>query len=117
MRSKLPLALALAVAAVPLVPAQAKDSGLKGEVYPNFKIEFTKDGKTAKTVKAGTYTIKIEDKSKIHNFHLIGKGVNRSTKVAFVGETTWRVTLKPGTYTFQCDPHRSNMRGTFRVTA
>jgi plastocyanin len=27
------------------------------------------------------------------------------------------LTLRPGTYTFLCDPHRSKMRGTFRVTA
>jgi plastocyanin len=118
MRKKLPIVLALAVAAVPLVSsAQAKDSGLKGEVYPNFKIEFQKDGKDAKTVKAGTYTIKIEDKSKIHNFRLKGPGVNRATTVPFVGERTWRVTLKPGTYTYVCDPHRSKMRGVFKVTA
>jgi plastocyanin len=37
--------------------------------------------------------------------------------VSFVGETTWRITLHPGTYTFLCDPHKRNMRGTFKVTA
>jgi plastocyanin len=115
-RITIPIALAVAAAALPLGAAQGKDSGLKGEVYPNFKIEFTRGDSDVKTLKAGTYTIKIEDKSKIHNFRLVGPGVNRATTVTFVGETTWRVTLKRGTYTFLCDPHRSKMRGTFKVT-
>jgi plastocyanin len=118
MRTTLPITIALAVVAVSLTSsAQAKDSGLKGEVYPSFKIEFEKDGKDAKTVKAGPYSIKIEDQSKIHNFRLRGPGVNRATTVPFVGERTWRITLKPGTYTYLCDPHRSSMRGTFTVVA
>ncbi len=90
---------------------------LKGEVYPNFKIEMkNKANRALKTVKAGTYRIKIEDKSAIHNFHLVGPGVNKSTSVSRVGETTWTIKLNPGTYTFLCDPHASMMRGSFRVT-
>ena len=50
-----------------------------------------------KTIKAGTYTIKVQDKANIHDFHLIGKGLNKSTTVAFVGTQTWKITLKPGT--------------------
>jgi plastocyanin len=67
-------------------------------------------------VKAGTYRIKIEDKGSIHNFHLIGPGVNKSTSIAFVGDRIWTVKLKRGTYRFVCDPHASMMRGSFRVT-
>ena len=110
------LALALAAGASPLGAAQAKEpEGLKGEVYPNFKIELQNHGRDVKTLKAGTYTIKIEDKARIHNFHLKGPGVDKATTVPFVGERTWRVTLRPGTYTYLCDPHASGMRGTFRV--
>ncbi len=96
----------------------AKDRfDLKGEVYQNFKIEMkNRANRTLKTVKAGTYRIKIEDKSAIHNFHLIGRGVNKSTSVSGVGETIWTVKLKPGKYTFLCDPHPTTMRGSFRVT-
>jgi plastocyanin len=37
--------------------------------------------------------------------------------VAFVGERTWTITLKPGTYTYKCDPHAvTGMKGTFQVT-
>jgi plastocyanin len=69
-----------------------------------------------KTVKAGTYRIKIEDKASIHNFHLVGPGVNKSTAVGSVVETTWTVRLSPGKYTYFCDAH-AQMHGTFRVTS
>ena len=35
----------------------------------------------------------------------------------FVGERIWTVTLKPGKYTYWCDPHSSMMHGSFRVVA
>jgi plastocyanin len=109
---------AVAVAATLVVPAQAKFTGLKGEVNDNFQIKVTRNGVRLRTIKAGTYRIKVEDKSSSHNFRLKGRGFNRATGVAFIGERTWTVTLKPGKYTFQCDPHATQgMRGTFRVTA
>jgi plastocyanin len=110
---------AAVIAAVIAVPAFAKTSStvLKGQVGPGFSIELTKAGKKVKTIKAGTYKIKVEDKGSIHNFHLTGPGVNKSTTVAFTGEKTWTVKLKPGKYTYQCDIHASEgMTGTFKVT-
>ena len=96
--------------------AQAKSSGLTGEVGPGYTIEVQKAGKDLKTIKAGTYKIKIEDKASSHDFHLVGPGVNKSTSVAFVGERIWTVTLKPGKYTYKCDPHAlMGMKGSFRV--
>jgi len=91
---------------------------LDGEVGPGFEIEVKQHGEDAESVKAGTYTLKVEDKSDIHNFHLIGPGVDEEvTSVPFQGEKTVTVTLKPGTYTYQCDPHASQgMKGTFEVT-
>jgi plastocyanin len=111
--------LAGAAIAVALVAsAQAKSSGLTGEVGPGYKIEVQKAGKDLKTIKAGTYKIKVEDKGTIHDFHLKGPGLNKKTGVAFTGETTWTIKLKPGKYTYQCDPHAAmGMKGTFRVTA
>lgn len=113
------LALVAAVAAVALVAsAQAGSTGLTGEVGPGFSIEVKKAGKDLKTIRAGTYRIKVEDKSSIHNFHLFGPGLNKKTGISFTGETTWRIKLKPGRYTYQCDPHASaGMKGHFRVTA
>jgi plastocyanin len=113
--STIVLALAVALGNAAL----AKDSfALKGEVYPNFKIEMKNAAnRPLKTIKAGTYRMKVEDKSAIHDFHLVGPGVNRTTSVGFVGERIWTVRLKPGKYTFMCDPHAGQMRGSFRVTA
>ena len=95
----------------------AKSSGLVGETGPGYSIEVKLNGKDLKTLKAGTYKLKVEDKSSLHNFHLLGKGVNKSTTVPFTGDQTWTVTLKPGKYTYQCDVHATQgMKGTFRVT-
>jgi plastocyanin len=91
---------------------------LEGETGPGFTIEVEQDGKDAESVKAGTYTLKVEDKSDMHNFHLTGPGVDEEvTDVPFMGEKSVTVTLEKGTYTYQCDPHASNgMKGTFTVT-
>jgi plastocyanin len=90
---------------------------LEGETGPGFEIEVKQNGEDAESVKAGTYTLHVEDKSDIHNFHLIGPGVDEEvTSVPFEGEKTVTVTLQKGTYTYQCDPHASQgMKGTFEV--
>jgi plastocyanin len=91
---------------------------LGGETGPGFEIEVKQNGQDAESVKAGTYTLKVEDKSDQHNFHLIGPAVDmKVTDVGFVGDKTFTVTLEKGTYTYQCDPHASSgMKGTFEVT-
>jgi plastocyanin len=111
------LVAAVVAAATFLVPAQGATGRLTGEVGPSFKIEVTKSQKDVKVLKAGKYRIHVEDKSAIHNFHLIGPGVNKKTSVSFAGETNWTVKLKPGRYTYQCDPHAAaGMKGSFKVT-
>jgi plastocyanin len=82
---------------------------------PGFTITVTKGGTKVKTLPAGTYTIKVQDKSSIHNFHLIGPGVNKKTSVVAVATFTWKVTLKKGTYKYVCDPHATIMKGSFTV--
>ncbi len=42
--------------------------------------------------------------------------MNKTTSVPKVYTVTWTVTLKKGTYTFVCDPHKEIMRGSFKVT-
>jgi hypothetical protein len=112
------LAVAAVAAIVFLLPAQGSTARLTGEVGPGFSIEVKKGTKDLKTIKTGTYRIKVEDKASIHNFHLMGPGLNKKTGVGFTGDVTWTIKLKPGRYTYQCDPHHlSGMRGTFRVTA
>ena len=97
----------------------AASGTLQGETGPGFKIEVSQDGEDAQTVEAGTYTLEVEDKSDMHNFHLIGPGGvdEEVTDVPFVGDKSVTVTLEKGTYTYQCDPHAaSGMKGTFTVT-
>ena len=110
----LTLAVLAAIAALALAGAlQAAPAAktLKGVVGPGFTISMS-----AKSVKAGTYTITISDKAAIHNFHLTGPGVNKATGVGFMGTVTWTVKLKKGTYRYQCDPHSSTIKGTLKVT-
>jgi plastocyanin len=95
----------------------AKSAGLVGEVGPGYTIEVKLHGKDLKTIKAGTYKLKVEDKASIHNFHLKGPGINKLTSIGGTGDATWTVKLKKGKYTYQCDPHASlGMKGSFRVT-
>ena len=49
---------------------------------------------------AGNYVLTVSDKSKVDGFALIGPGVKKSTGIAFRGKTTWKLTLKTGTYTY-----------------
>jgi plastocyanin len=43
--------------------------------------------------------------------------VNKRTAVAFRGTRPWLVTFRKGKqYRFVCDPHRTRMKGSFRVT-
>jgi hypothetical protein len=78
-------------------------------------ISLTRDGRPVTQIRAGTYTIQVRDRSRLHNFHLTGPGVNMSTGVEFVGTTTWTVTFTAGIYRFVCDPHASFMNGIFGV--
>ena len=122
MRRRLLLPLFLLAVSLAAVTAgyagTQKTIGLTGEVGPGFSIELKLGSKDVKTLKAGTYSIKVQDKGTIHNFHLKGPGVNKSTSVPGTGTQTWKVTLKKGTYTYQCDPHASSgMKGTFKVTS
>ncbi len=104
-------AIAAALAVSGLAPAATRSNTLIGTDGPGFTITMSKT-----TVKAGTYTIVVHDKSNIHNFRLTGPGVNKLTSVPWVGTKTWTVTLKKGTYKFVCDPHATIMKGVLRVT-
>ena len=114
-RFRLILAAAAAVALVTAAPSGAAATKLVANVGPGTTITLTKGGKKVTTLKPGAYSITVNDKSPNHNFHLTGLGVNKSTTVAFKGTKTWTVTLKKGTYKYVCDPHKSFMKGSFRV--
>jgi plastocyanin len=115
-RIRLVLATAAALALVTAAPSTAATTKLVANVGPSFTITLTKGGKKVTSLKPGSYSITVNDKSTFHNFHLMGPGrVNKKTTVAFQGKRTWTVTLKKGTYRYVCDPHASQMKGSFRV--
>ena len=95
---------------------EASGSGgttLNGSVGPGFDISLEgTDG-----LAAGSYTIVVDDQSAAHNFHLTGPGgVDVSTEVSEMGEKSLDVELEAGEYTFVCDPHASQMKGSFTVS-
>ena len=116
-RIRLALAAAAAVALLVAAAAQSATPKLVGTVGPSFTITLKKGTTKVTKLKAGKYTFVIRDKSNIHNFHLTGPVSKMFTTVAFQGTKTVTLRLKPGKYTYVCDPHASTMRGTFRVTA
>ena len=85
---------------------------LNGSVGPGFEISL--DGTDGLT--AGSYTLVVNDQSAAHNFHLTGPGgVDVSTEVSAEGEESFDIELQAGEYTFVCDPHASQMNGSFTV--
>jgi plastocyanin len=91
---------------------------LVATVGPGMTISLrTARGARVTRLRAGRYRIIVRDRSRSHNFHLVGRGVNRRTTVGFRGTARWTVTFQKGRrYRFVCDPHAGHMRGSFRVT-
>jgi plastocyanin len=96
--------------------AGAATPRLVATVSDPLNISLTVGGKKVTKLKAGTYRIVVRDKAADHNFHLKGPRVNKSTSVSGKTTTTWKVTLRKGSYTFVCDPHASFMKGSFKVS-
>lgn len=102
----------------PPPPPTTRPPTLIATVGPGATISLrTSRGARVTRVKAGRYRIVVRDRSRMHNFHLSGLGVNKRTTVPFRGSTTWTVTFRKGrTYRFVCDPHAKRMKGSFRAT-
>jgi hypothetical protein len=112
----LSLALACAVLVVGVLPASAALPKLVGTTGPGFTITLKKNGVKVTKLKPGRYVFVIRDRADIHNFHLRGPGLNKVfTSVGFVGTKTFTLRLRAGRYTYVCDPHATDMRGSFRV--
>jgi plastocyanin len=120
MMSRIALLAAGLVATLALaapIGATSSVTKLTGTVGPGFTISLKKGTAKVKTLRAGTYKITVSDKSKIHDFHLMGPGVNKViTTTPFKGMKTVTVKLKKGTYKYICDPHATVMKGSFKVT-
>lgn len=102
----------------PPPPPPTRPPTLTATVGPGATISLrTSRGARVTRLKAGRYRIVVRDRSRMHNFHLSGSGVNKRTTVHFRGSTTWTVTFRKGrTYRFVCDPHAKRMKGSFRAT-
>jgi plastocyanin len=91
-------------------------AALTGTVGPGFDISLTTvGGESVSTLQAGSYELTIEDLSSVHNFHLTGPGVDLSTDVGEEGTQNVSLDVASGTYEFVCDPHASQMSGSFTV--
>ena len=114
-RSRL-LVFAVTALAALTTPAVAAADDLVAIVGPGTNISLTRpDGTRVTHLDPGTHTITVHDRSDVHNFHLIGPGVDRATGVDEIGTETWTVTFRDGTYRYVCDPHATVMRGSFTV--
>jgi plastocyanin len=90
----------------------AADPQLVGTVGPGFTIDLLDASGTHVThLDPGTYSLTVHDRASIHNFHLMGPGVDVSTDVDFVGDKTFTVTFAEGWYSYFCDPHSDSMLG------
>jgi len=114
---------ALAVAAVSGSSARADDPVLTAIVGTNDGFTITLNdasGKKVSRLLPGTYTVVVDDRSTIHNFHLASNDdptVNFRTDLEFVGQQSFTVTFKNhNTYAYACEPHWQVMNGSFLVT-
>src|SRR5207253_3638617 len=97
----------------PPPPPPAKPKRLAASVGPGARIALrTASGARVAKLKAGRYVVAVRDASKHDNFHLVGKGVNLSTGVAFTGKKTWSVRLAKGRYAYRSDA-TPRLKGSF----
>jgi hypothetical protein len=79
------------------------------------------DGRMVEELRPGTYTVRVRDLSRLHNFHLASNSdptVDFRTELEFVGEQDFTVTFKNGNrYAYACEPHWQTMNGEFFVRA
>ena len=101
------------VASIGATPAAPKK--LTGAVGPSETISLKKGSSRVSVIPRGRYTIVVNDRSSEHNFHLIGPVSKMLTSVSWTGTKKVTLNLKPGRYTYQCDPHSRDMSGSFRV--
>jgi len=73
------------------------------------------NGGVPRNLKPGLFTIVVRDRSKLHNVHLAGAGINRRTRIAGTGTVTWKVRLTRGTLRFYSDASPRRLRGSVRI--
>jgi hypothetical protein len=90
-----PVALAIAVPG-----ASAAATKLTGQVSNNGTVSLDMAGKKVETLKSGTYSLSVTDKSKKFEFRISGPGLDKTiTGDTFMGSKTEKVKLTKGSYT------------------
>jgi hypothetical protein len=113
-RTLLTFALAVFAISIPAAATGSPNVTLTGVVGPGFNISLKNpDGSRVNHLDVGTYDISVTDNEITHNFHLRGPGVEQSTDIEGTATVTWTVQITDGTYTFMCDAHPVQMKGTF----
>ena len=84
---------------------------LKGKVTDGQVITISQD-----TASAGRYRIVVDDQTTNHNWHIRGRGVDKSTSVTGTGRMVWKVRLRVDTYVIHCDVHPRTMRTSLTVS-
>src|SRR5262245_64431745 len=105
------LALVASIGAAPAAPVK-----LKGSVGPGETIVLKKGSSKVTSLKRGRYTFVVSDRSQEHNFRIRGPVSRQITSISATGTKTVTLTLKPGRYTYACDPHASSMTRTSRAS-
>ena len=115
-RIALLLAAVAALASALAASSSAAPARLSATVGPGYTISLKKGSSVVRTLKRGTYLVTVRDRSSQHDFHLLGPSGRMLSSVGWTGTKTVKLVLKPGRYTYVCDPHADEMRGGFRVT-
>ena len=120
LRSALVVLGAAAAVAAPSASA-AGPAKLAGAVGPSITIGITQNGKPFTSLKAGTYSLTVNDKTRAHNFVVeVAQGTKLVTKIitdtAFVGTKTVTLKLVPGKYLAYCNLHLNFMKTEFSVS-
>jgi hypothetical protein len=116
-RSTLVIAILALVALSTAAPALPKTlPQLFGTVGPGstFRLE-NKGGSPFRALKAGKYTVTVQDFSQQQNFHLVGPGLNVKTSVKGKGSSGWAVVLRAGTFRYFSDGSPTRLKGSFSV--
>jgi hypothetical protein len=110
--------LAAALLAMLALPVGASGSPIVPQLTANVTAKsitlVDANGKRVRVLQPNTYRIVVRDRTTAQNFHLVGPGLNSKTKVAGKATTTWRLYLKPGSYSYRSD-RNTRLRGTFIV--
>ncbi len=93
------LPVALIAVTVPATASAAASTKLTGTVSAKGELSLAMAGKKVTTLKAGTYSLKVNDKSRKFEFRISGPGLDKTiTSDTFMGSKTEQVKLDKGTY-------------------